>query len=162
MEFETEVRNRLGCEVHTFDPTGNTAQWARDAAALNISFHAVGLAAAAGGHMKPLRDIVAQLGHQRRTIDLLKIDCEGCEHTAFDGIWEDLKDGLYSVGQVQVEVHGKDAGRNAALFDAAEAAGFRVFHKEPNHWGCNGYGCMEFSLIGKQAAWDVFSLSHSC
>ena len=163
--FETAVREHLGCEIHTFDPTGNSASIAKKASeAAGVNFHALGLAAAAEGAHLPLRDIVEQLGHQHRMIDLVKIDCEGCEHTALDGVWADLRQGLYGVGQIQIQiqVHRARPARVARLFDAAEAAGFRLFHKEPSHSGCSASACaVDFSLIGEQTAWDVFKLD-SC
>jgi len=41
--------------------------------------------------------------------------------------------------------------------------GLALFSKEPNHWGCNGYACVEISLVGPEHAWAAYQLTHpSC
>ena len=77
------------CEIHIFDP----ADWTRknDAKLKNIHYHAWGLASTydtssksivwpkgRGGGFKTFPDTLELLGHQNRTIDIFKIDCEGC------------------------------------------------------------------------------------
>jgi hypothetical protein len=76
------------CEIHVFDP----AEWTRpnDAEVKNIHYHAWGLISTydgsksvvwprgRGGGFKTFPETLELLGHQNRTIDLFKIDCEGC------------------------------------------------------------------------------------
>jgi len=73
--------------MHTFDPTGDSAAYAKVVAEAGSQFHAWGLAGAAGemanpaapdgsALLLPLGDIVERLGHGGRHIDILKIDCE--------------------------------------------------------------------------------------
>lgn len=34
-----------------------------------------------------------------------------------------------------------------------------IFHKERNHWGCDGYRCVEYSLLSMDVAWHVLQES---
>ena len=52
-----------------------------------------------------LGQIQARLGHTGRHIDLLKVDCEGCEWDALTRVFGDLRAGNLTVGQIQVELH---------------------------------------------------------
>jgi hypothetical protein len=74
------------CEIHTFDPTiGNHPS--NLPVGKNIRFHPWGLAPENDGADKTLSSIIQELGHTGRDIDILKIDCEGCE-------WKTYKNGL--------------------------------------------------------------------
>jgi phosphomannomutase len=90
--FEDEIFKMHGkkCETHVFDPA---KKWERkgDIEAKNIHYHPWGLLstydrdnkskvwpAGHGGAFKTLPEILKDLGHEDRTIDVLKIDCEGC------------------------------------------------------------------------------------
>jgi hypothetical protein len=69
------------CEIHVFDFGGY--QRPNDAAR-NIHYHQWGLEGSKEKskikrEMMSFPDIVKTLGHEKRTIDILKIDCEGCE-----------------------------------------------------------------------------------
>lgn len=63
------------CEIHVFDHTVKNAT----NKPLNVHFHPWGLAVRTHGALKSLTNIVHQLNHTGRTIDVFKIDCEGCE-----------------------------------------------------------------------------------
>lgn len=71
IEFEKSVKQFMGCETHTFDFT--VKNFKGDEYAI---FHPWGLGLDDGGVMKSMDTIVQELGHQGRTIDVLKIDCE--------------------------------------------------------------------------------------
>ena len=145
--FEKAIHRRFGCETHTLDPTDWTGRWAKMAATAHTQFHDVGLGAARG-YMKTARkarcevdtlgNVMRRLGHQGRRLDVLKIDCEGCEYAVFQGVWKDVAEGRLAIGQVLVEVHGNDFDRAAAFFEGATEAGYLVYSKERNQWGCNG------------------------
>ena len=89
--FETSIHNLLGdgtCEIHTFDPD---PIYANDAPAF-VTYHAWGLVASSeasqhpkqGGEIfKSIQETVQELGHVGRTIEVFKIDCEGCEWTSY-------------------------------------------------------------------------------
>lgn len=176
--FEADVIRRFGCEVHTFDPTGNSTEFAARLASVGATFHPWGVGPTGrtvhngkthqNNPLVSLYDIMDQLGHHGRHLDILKIDCEGCEWEAFSSLWPHILDESASVGQVQVELHGlmrstppdivHDKART--FFGGAEQAGFMVFHKERNHWGCDGYKCVEYSLIHAVEARKLFEATH--
>lgn len=69
------------CEIHVFDFGGYQRP---DDTARNIHYHQWGLEGVEEKSkikrkMMSFPDIVKTLGHEKRTIDILKIDCEGCE-----------------------------------------------------------------------------------
>lgn len=80
------------CEIHVFDP----ANWERkgDVENKNIHYHVWGFVSTydkesksvvwpkgRGGGFKTFPDTLKELGHENRTIDIFKIDCEGCEYS---------------------------------------------------------------------------------
>jgi hypothetical protein len=79
ISFEVGIKNFMGCETHTFDPTLDS--FVGDEYA---TFHPWGLGTdgeflVEGTHnwtAKSMDTIVHELGHRNRTIDVLKIDCE--------------------------------------------------------------------------------------
>ena len=54
------------------------------------------------------------------------------------------------VDQIMLELHGVDFNNIKALFLAADDARMRVFHKERNHWGCEGYRCLEYAFVSEE------------
>lgn len=112
--FEDGLSERLKnkCEIHVFDPA---RKWARrgDPETKNIHYHAWGFVrsldrqaksrvwpAGVGGEFKTFQETIEALGHKNRTIDLFKIDCEGCEYSTYkDWIGHDIR-------QILVEIHG--------------------------------------------------------
>jgi hypothetical protein len=160
--FEADIIQSLGCEVHTFDPTGNSTEYASIAGSTGAIFHPIGVSSVPKTtqnqvtgdtvQLMPLQDIVELLGHTNRHIHILKIDCEGCEYAAFKSFWPHIKAGNIYVGQIQIELHGLNFRQVAIFFESADDAGYMLFHKERNNWGCMGYTCVEFSLIHKKEA----------
>ena len=110
----------------------------------------------------------AQLGHTKRTLDILKIDCEGCELWSAalqrsilpPSIQSDTAGELpfVPIRQVLMEVHGTQDNSQAPrekLLKTASASGFAMFHKEPNIWhDLRGRFC-EVSLL--KMSLDFFS-----
>lgn len=99
------------CEIHVFDPA---SKWARkdDPTVKNIHYHAWGFVsddrvvkskvwpAGSRGGFKTFQETLKELGHEGKTIDLFKMDCEGCEYNTY-------KDWIgYDIRQILVEVHG--------------------------------------------------------
>ena len=164
--FEESIRSKFGCEVHVFDPTGDVLSYERTAERIGAHFHPWGLGPARSqilnqvsnsmNDLLPLNEMRSVLGHSARKIDILKVDCEGCEYGSFRPIWDSVMNGNISLGQIQVELHVIDFSLISEFFEAAATAGFEVFHKERNQWGCNGYLCVEFSLVHVDTATEIF------
>ncbi|KAL3927897.1 MAG: hypothetical protein SGPRY_002621 [Prymnesium sp.] len=88
--FEDWAAQSLQCEVHAFDPTTRYRKRHESHRVPGVSFHYEGLGSlhgtakhyrsigygALGGRVQPLDSLVLELGHQNRSIHLLKIDCE--------------------------------------------------------------------------------------
>lgn len=165
IHFESSVHQQLGCEIHTFDPT-LTEAFVGDKYA---TFHPWGLGEDGaisnfGGKSftaMSLQTIIKRLGHEGRTIDILKIDCEGCEWIVMPKVFESIRNGTNKINQVLIELHPgriKDMQPAAAIKDFfwnADAAQMRTFHKERNHWGCNGYLCVEYSFVDESFLREV-------
>lgn len=165
VDFEKSCSSTFGkhnCEIHTFDPTVPPNRYVGTAYS---TFHDWGFGQD-GQHanrsikgrgnfnftLMSLETVMKKLGHQGRTIDILKIDCEGCEYVAVTQAFEAIANGTVGINQIQVEVHA--AGDHAhwkedliAFFNAADGANMRVFHKERNHWGCQGKECVEYAFV---------------
>lgn len=72
------------------------------------------------------QETTKRLGHVNRTIDVFKIDCEGCE-------WDSYKDWITAdIRQIQVETHMVKGAKTLAFFDELQRHNFVMFHKEPN------------------------------
>jgi hypothetical protein len=74
---------------------------------------------------------------------------EGCEYNAMPPLFDAISKGKIQVDQIQIELHKKRHSAIANLFDAADKASMRVFHKERNHWGCAGYKCVEYAFVSE-------------
>ena len=152
--FEQAVSLHMGCETHTFDPTLREAFVGDEYA----TFHPWGI----GEDGEPddfgkfkwigkgIETIMRELGHLDRTLDILKIDCEGCEYDAMPPLFEAMAAGRIKVNQILIELHGKDFEDIREFFDGVDKANMRIFHKERNGWGCSGYKCVEYAIISKE------------
>ena len=78
------------------------------------------------------------LGLTGRRIDILKIDCEGCELTTHKDLLSQ------DIGQILVEVHELH-GTTEPFFQDMHDAGYVTFHKEPNLY-TNGQ-CIEIAYL---------------
>lgn len=113
MEWEEKVGLLFGCEVHAFDPTvdhPNTSY---------VTFHKLGLQgdgpvkttnAIQYGTIDPtlllsLPDIMHRLGHVGRKVDVLMLDCEGCEWGVLHQLFCHDNGGGDLIGQVLLEAH---------------------------------------------------------
>jgi hypothetical protein len=167
-QFEDGVRKHAAhCEFHTFDGTMNLTNRAlpADLEEKRIHFHnwnlgTTGGTSQQGWTQKTIQEIVSELGHNGRTIHVFKIDCEGCEYGVLPQVIDMVESGQLVIDQIQVEIHGTDAARIQTFFQRMRSAGYAIFHKERNHWGCNGYTCVEYSFLSRKHARKVYVQSH--
>lgn len=151
------------CQIHTFDGTMNVTHdengrvLPSDLREKNIFFHNWNIVA--GCSVSEMRfpelcisDTLKILGHSGKRISWFKIDCEGCEYTVIPHL---LQTSEVQIDQFLMEVHGTDARGITSLFQEFWRAGFLLFHKERNQWGCLGYQCVEFSLMSRVYAQRV-------
>ena len=107
--FEHDMYDLTGALPHAFDHTVK-GKLLEDMRSLSfLQFHAIGLGSTSNTarNVMSIDDVMASLKHN--FVDVLKIDCEGCEIDVFEGIWE--KKGLHRAGdkvlfgQVLIEYH---------------------------------------------------------
>ncbi len=129
--FEVELLKLLGgpgsCEIHFFDhrlgafgghvPNG-------------ITIHKWGLegvvdASLSRRNFMTLKETVRHLGHEGRKLDLLRLDCEGCEWNTYQ---EWLNSGV-TPNQIVVSLHGAPKNEDN-IFEMMEANNYVIFHKE--------------------------------
>jgi hypothetical protein len=168
--FEKKIREfGKNCEIHSFDISFNPEQ-SSITNQLNINYHKIGIGSGMiknhNGEtitLRPILDIIKELGHQGHKIDICKIDCEGCEYQILPPIFEMIGSGQLDIGQILVEIHGTDHAEIVKLFQhATNAKNIFIFHKERNHEGCDGYRCIEFGFISKGQALEVFNQYTGC
>ena len=144
--FEQSVRNEVGehCEIHTFDVISHNARHGDFAEALKglSTFHHWGLAPdsdAPDPRYKSLQQTMKELGHEGRSIDLFKIDCEWCEWTTFsDWLTVDMR-------QILVEVHNAPMPHARDFFYELHDAGYVIFSKEANYLATGS--CSEYAFL---------------
>lgn len=148
------------CEIHTFDPTLDTPFVGDEYA----TFHPWGLGTDGGregaamngrknhGERMSFQTIIEKLGHTNRTIDILKIDCQGCEYASMPPLFDLIASGDVQVDQILIELHITKSNFTSHLkefFEAADKAKMRIVSKERNQWGCDGYRCVEYALVSE-------------
>jgi hypothetical protein len=153
--FEMAIKDLLpACETHTFDPT-LTAPYIGDAYS---TFHPWGLGAdnatstsSGGFKTQGVMSMYRALGHVGRRLDILKVDCEGCEFDSMLPLFDAIAQNEIQVDQLLIELHifGEDWKKVLDFFAAADRAKMRIFHKERNHWGCSGYKCLEYAFASE-------------
>mmetsp|Transcript_11047 Transcript_11047/g.13925 ORF Transcript_11047/g.13925 Transcript_11047/m.13925 type:complete len:188 (-) Transcript_11047:406-969(-) len=94
--FEKEVRSIISkdCEVHIFDPLN----FKEEAIKVGARFHNWGIGNET--ESKTFKETITTLEHTNKVIDVMKIDCEGCE-------WSTHKDWIgFGARQILMETHG--------------------------------------------------------
>lgn len=164
------------CDIHTFDPTLGHNPGDGGSVFLGSAFsrfHDLGLgdppgAGAEGAapwrrKLRPLRALMQGLGHEGRVIDILKVDCEGCEWTAVADIFDEIARGRISIGQLQLEIHLAPSTSQEDIHGfmaKADRAGLRIFHKEPNVLHSDGFSAIEYAFVHRDFARTAFVHSH--
>ena len=150
VSFETELASRTRCQIHAFDHTVPKLPNARTVEQTvvrpcdgvgrggAISFRKLGLGSnlhqpGEASMLRTFDELTSSLGR----IDLLKIDCEGCEWAVFRQLQR--AGSLARVDQLLIELHLSDRRGHslgikevADLFAACEEAGLYPFSSEPN------------------------------
>jgi len=129
--FERGIRETIGhhCEIHTFD----FGDYGAGAEAAGVSYHQWGLGGKNTWKYKTLKRSVRDLGHEGRTIDIFKIDCEGCE---FDVLSSWFRSAAI-LRQIVVEVHHSrktqmDMVNVNKFYKMFRDQGYVIFHREAN------------------------------
>lgn len=156
------------CEIHTFDGTMNLTKDALPPGLeeKRIHFHNWNMDTTSGiserGWMtKIISETMSELGHMGKTIHVFQIDCGGCEYGVMPQVIEMVKNGQISIDQIQIQMHGTDAAKIQKFFRIMRSAGYAIFHKESNDWGCNnGNSCVEYAFISMKLAKYMFWKNH--
>lgn len=154
--FEAAILRDISkeCEIHVFDfgdykdtvaeQTGNSR---------NVHYHKWGISDKTHGSFKTLEDTVKLLGHESRTIDIFKIDCEGCEFDTYSS-WLDAP---VKLRQILLEVHPNLSSLlrpsvklpdTVNMFNSLHEKGYVITHKEPNIMYSFPRGhCVEYNFL---------------
>jgi hypothetical protein len=157
VSFEKAVKADIGshCEIHVFD-MGNYRAKVEETGAI---YHQWGVSGRTftdrrGRVYKSLQETVQELGHVGRTVDIFKIDCEGCEWDSYPSFFQSGVE----LRQVLIELHSEKAEKGSkfskmplpqsvAFFEAMYHHGYVIFHKEVNirywHFG----QCIEYAFL---------------
>ena len=112
-QFDDALATQLGCEVHSFDPTQELLAAHEAHHVPGVHFHFVGLGQTRtstygtkgrGAQMQPLPEIMSRWAG-KRTIDVLKIDCEGCEWAVLYLLAHEYPNVLRRVRLILIELH---------------------------------------------------------
>lgn len=148
--FEEDVLKHVSnkCDIHTFD---------RDAYAFNKNFTDLGIKAGVNFHHtslgpptekvpngKRFKDIIPDLKHQGRTVDIMKIDCEGCEWDQFGEWFADWKEHNLTVRMLLIEVHQSRLPETPDFFAKMLELGYVIYHKEANTLNPK---CFEYAFL---------------
>lgn len=64
-----------------------------------------------------------------------------------------IASGEAKVDQLLIEMHNPKSKETPKLlnkfFKATDKAKLRIFHKERNSWGCDGYRCVEYAFVSE-------------
>lgn len=140
--FESAVTASISpkCEIHTID-MNNWTNYTKTPPPSNVHYHVYKFG------NTTLAEVMSALGHSNRSIDVFKIDCEGCE-------WDSYRQwfaGGASIRQILVEVHhggGVNSKITHRFFNFLFDLGYVIFHKEPNIKFAKKTGmAVEFSFL---------------
>ena len=109
-----------------------------------VNYHQIGLGTDNPPKFKSLKTVVEELGHNNRTVDIFKIDCEGCEWTTAQHWFEaDI-----TLRQIQVELHKSDVMNTPKFFDLMYENNYVITHKESNiEWTGPSNVAIEYAFL---------------
>jgi hypothetical protein len=116
--------------------------------------------------VRGMKEHMAALGHSDRKINVLKVDIDGSEYKSFRNlkVGECVGADVF-VDQLLIEVHTffNKEKLLMKLMQRFAKCNLRLFNKERNAWGCDGYNCVEYSFVAPSFAFEVFKSTHpSC
>ena len=124
MKFDFDMQRKRGCRVASFDPFVTFTDQRESELAPGLTFYKVGLSSKktlTAPLMDTLDGLVEEAGMNGQIIDVLKIDCEGCEWGAFEEIFQSNSKVLSFVNQLCIELHFEDQKPEAFTFGRFEA-----------------------------------------
>ena len=134
IRFLKDMREQLGdeCEIHVFAPHFGEGRTKHLEAIPNLYLHSWGLEGKSDVHLGrnshlTLHETMIETGHAGHTIDVLSMDCDGCEWSTY----KDILDSESSITQILVELHGAPYQIND-FFLEMNRNGYASFHKESN------------------------------
>eukprot|EP00271_Cylindrocystis_brebissonii_P018698 TRINITY_DN5422_c0_g1_i1.p1 TRINITY_DN5422_c0_g1~~TRINITY_DN5422_c0_g1_i1.p1 ORF type:complete len:340 (+),score=57.78 TRINITY_DN5422_c0_g1_i1:1338-2357(+) len=126
LSFEVELYHRTQPEIHLFNPGFPADVQEKLRTREEFHYHAQGLGDKDGKELLTLKTLMEQQGHSY--IDLLKVDCGGCEYAALKMV---LQSEVVAIGQILVDVqHITDVPRLKWFLAMFEKRGYRMFHLE--------------------------------
>jgi hypothetical protein len=111
------------CDIHTFDHT------IEPNAPAFVHFHPFGISDTQTGRLLTMEGIIQMAGFTHKEIDIVKIDCEGCEIDVFPDMMG------HPIRQILMEIHGWGSVSQYDIDELFETMGrnkYVIFHKEPN------------------------------
>jgi len=133
---ETMHKLNPRCKIHTFDhtvtPDGRKPPY--------VNFHKFGLGSQSSGNRRSMKDVIDMAGFKGKVIDVLKIDCEGCEFSVYKEFFTGF------ICQILIELHYMNVQSIDTLLQDMYDHGYSIFHKEPNTLGCDGE-CIEYAFL---------------
>jgi hypothetical protein len=155
--FEKGIYKEISksCTIHTFDMNDRHMEYYGEsegtellyrplAKEAGVEFHQTMLGTGAP-NAKRFKEIISDLKHEGKTIDILKIDCEGCEYGQYLEWFQDFKDSNVIARNILVELHGTEPLDTVQDFFAKMLEnGYVIYHKEPNLLALE---CIEMAFI---------------
>eukprot|EP00557_Chaetoceros_sp_GSL56_P013123 CAMPEP_0176482958 /NCGR_PEP_ID=MMETSP0200_2-20121128/3661_1 /TAXON_ID=947934 /ORGANISM="Chaetoceros sp., Strain GSL56" /LENGTH=286 /DNA_ID=CAMNT_0017879325 /DNA_START=509 /DNA_END=1369 /DNA_ORIENTATION=+ len=148
--FESSVLNEVSanCEIHTFDRDKQFNKKHFDVLAkeAGVNFHHLMLGEPTEKYPngKRFREIIKDLKHEGRVIDIMKIDCEGCEWQQYKEWIEDFQETKVTIRQILMELHQSPLPDVVDFFHKMWEVGYVIFHKEANFLNPN---CVEIAFV---------------
>lgn len=136
--FELDMRERLGCTVFALDPTVNhKAELAEGVYFLKWAAVSKATASHVGDmsrwfQVSPTKLVRTIAPHGER-VSVLKMDCEGCEHSLYDECMRDDKHFFKRVDQFAVEFHASKSLGMATTQDAIAWGKLLVLLRDSGH-----------------------------
>lgn len=159
--FERAIKQSIPqSDIHTFDM--GVYQCPPNV----CTFHQTRLGDGRTAASKTLPMVMKELGHERRTLQILKVDIEGSEFELFENLFQSSSSSSNGsdvpyIRQILFEIHlgsGQDMGvsrRTHNLFELFHKNHYAIFHKEVNLY--DPQNVFEYGLLRLNSAFFVSS-----